>query len=423
MKTPMTVLVPAFACAALTVSTAGAAQYGAMAPQKTQQLPTSPTNVPARGKANVSKPAMKALVELQAAVNANDVANIPAKLAAAQAVAKSSEEKLLVAQLQLKAAVAANNEGAQGAAIEALIASGGVDQAQIPTLYRALGKLQHKQKQYAQAASSFERALALDPASTDAMVLLAEARNSQGQVNPAIALLQKAIQAKTAAGQKADESWYKRAVALAFNAGLPSSVDLSRQWVAAYPTPGNWRDSLRIYRKLGALDPGATLDTLRLSRATGALDGDTDFYLFAANAEKSSPGEARAVLDEAIAAKQIDPTKPLFKDLIASLKANKALAQSQLPQLTTEARAAPAARFAMRIGDAYYGYGDYTKAAELYRIALAKPGADANLINLHLGMALARAGDKAGAGAALKAVAGSQAELAKFWMVYLATHA
>ena len=46
--------------------------------------------------------------------------------------------------------------------------------------------------------------------------------------------------------------------------------------------------------------------------------------------------------------------------------------------------------------------GNYAKAAELYRVALAKPGVDADVANLHLGMALARAGDKAGATAALQ---------------------
>jgi tetratricopeptide (TPR) repeat protein len=380
------------------------------------------TAQPAQRKVNISPAAMKPIGELQAAVTANDVANIPAKLAAAQAAAKSSDEKLFVARLQLKAAVAANDETAQGVAIEALIASGGIEQAQIPTFYLALGKLQHKNNQFAQAASSFERALAIDPADSEALVWLAETRNSQGQANQAVALLQRAIQAKVSSGQKADEAWYKRAIALAFNANLPNAIDLSRQWVAAYPTTANWSDALRLYRKIGNPDPTAKLDALRLARVTGALQGDPDFYAFAESAQTSSPGEARAVLDEAIAAKQIDPTKDLFKNMLATLKASGVMRLDELPQLATEARAAPAARLAVRTGDAYYGYGEYAKAADLYRAALPKSGADANLINLHLGMALARAGDKAGATAAFKAVGGPQAELAKFWLIYLATH-
>ena len=52
-----------------------------------------------------------------------------------------------------------------------------------------------------------------------------------------------------------------------------------------------------------------------------------------------------------------------------------------------------------------------------------KPDGDAALANLHIGMALARSGDKAGATAALNAVTGPRAEIAKFWLTYLAQKA
>jgi TolA-binding protein len=71
----------------------------------------------------------------------------------------------------------------------------------------------------------------------------------------------------------------------------------------------------------------------------------------------------------------------------------------------------------MRIGDAYYGAGNYAKAAEMYRQA-AEKGGDANVANLRLGEALAMAGDKAGATAALSKVGGSLSQIAKFWAVY-----
>jgi TolA-binding protein len=70
------------------------------------------------------------------------------------------------------------------------------------------------------------------------------------------------------------------------------------------------------------------------------------------------------------------------------------------------------------VGNRFYGAGDYARAAELYRSAAAA-GGDANLANLHLGMALARAGDKAGAATALNAVTGDQAAIAKYWLLYV----
>ena len=58
-----------------------------------------------------------------------------------------------------------------------------------------------------------------------------------------------------------------------------------------------------------------------------------------------------------------------------------------------------------------------------YRAALGKSGVDKDLANLRLGMALAQAGDKAGATAALNAAGGAQADLAKLWLAYLAQKA
>ena len=68
---------------------------------------------------------------------------------------------------------------------------------------------------------------------------------------------------------------------------------------------------------------------------------------------------------------------------------------------------------ALRLGDAYYGYGEYGPAAELYRAALQKGGQDANLVNTRLGAALALAGQRAEAEAAFRAVTGARAELAQ----------
>lgn len=372
-------------------------------------------------KITVSKAASKPIAELQSAVNANDVAAIPAKLAAARAAAQSPDDHYLVAQLQLKAAVAANDELAVAAAIDAMLASGAVAPADTGPLYLQLGKLGYKHRQYARAASALERGLAHDPGNAEAIVLLAETRNSLGQPGDAVALLQRAVRTVTASGQKAQESWYRRAIALAYNAKLPGVVELSRQWVAAYPTPANWRDALAVYRSAAGPDEESTLDSLRLARATGALSEELDVYNFAIAAAAATPGEARAAIDEAAEAKRVDPSRPPLKEVVEALEANRAMSREALPELAREAMAASAARLAVRTADAYYGYGDYAQAAELYRAALSKSGVDSNRANLRLGMALARAGDTAGATAALNAVSGPLAELAKFWLVYVAT--
>jgi len=173
---------------------------------------------------------------------------------------------------------------------------------------------------------------------------------------------------------------------------------------------------------LGDAGPGALNDLLRLARAANALKGDADYdrYAYAA-LMKGYPGEAKTVLDEGIKAGVVDPNKSPFKEEIAQAKTKSAGEEASLESSAKSALAGGTAKAALATGDLHYTYGQYAKAVELYRAALKKSGADANLINLHLGMALARSGDKAGATAALNAVTGPRADIAKYWLAYVST--
>jgi hypothetical protein len=97
----------------------------------------------------------------------------------------------------------------------------------------------------------------------------------------------------------------------------------------------------------------------------------------------------------------------------------KAKPKATAADLATATKNAQSATSLIRIGDRYYAMGDYAKAAELSRMALGRSGVDKDVANLHIGMALARSGDKAGATAALNAVSGARADIAKFWLLYV----
>ena len=432
MKTTSTALAIVLATSAMAFAAPAAAQYRSSPPQPVTTAAPPAGTEPAKGakgakgekQFTISTQARKEILELQTAVNAKDVANIPAKLTAAQAKARTGDDKYIVARLQLQAAADANNTAAIGPAIEAVIASGVVPASDMGTLYSNLGKLQYTAKAYDRASASFERLLQIDPNSTDAMVMLAETRNAQGRVAEAVPFLQKAIAARVASGQKADEAWHKRAVALSYNANLASAPALARDWAAAYPTPKNWRDTILIHQTTSKLDDGALLDSMRLANAAGALIGENDYFRYANALDgKGFPGEAKLVLEQGFAAKAIDKTRPIFAQLYATVSAKSQGDRASLAGSAKTALAAPAARQAMLIGDAYYGYGDYAQAVELYRAALTKTGVNKDLANLRIGMALARSGDKAGASAALGAAGGAQADVAKLWLAYLSTKA
>jgi Flp pilus assembly protein TadD len=375
-------------------------------------------------KIKISAAFAKAYQDLVTAVDGNDTANIPTMVAAAHAAAQTKEEHYLASQAQLKAAVAMKNDAELATALEALLASGMLDQAQQANAYLNLGKTRYNLKQYPQAIAAFEKVQQLEPSNQEIIPLLAQARSVGGSPNEAVATLRQAIAQQSANGAKAPEELYKRTISLAYKNRLPITSEISREWVAAYPTAANWSDAIRIHRNLSNVDDAATLDLFRLARAAKAMkdDGDYDRYAYLA-LTKGFPGEAKLVLEEGAAAGIVDLSKSPFKEEMEQAKAKSAGEAASLDSAATKGLSAPTAKAALANGDLLYGYGEYAKAADLYRAALKKPGADANLINLHLGMALARAGDKAGATAALNAVTGPNAEIAKYWLTYLSAQA
>ena len=371
---------------------------------------------------DISKEARNAIIELQTAVNANDIANIPAKLAAAQAVAKTNDDKFVIAINQTKAATAAGDLAGMRAGIDALRASGNATTPDLVARYNNLGKRYYDAKQFDQAAATFEQTLAVDANNSDALKMLASTRETQGRKGDAVSLMAKSIAVANAAGGKPSENDYKYAARLAYDSKSPAASTITQAWLADYPTATNWRDGLRIYRDVNALDGNARIDVLRLARAANALVGESDYFAYVNElVTRGYLNEAKAVLDEAGTKKAIDVNKSAFKQFAPKLA--KAPSRATVDAAAKAALAKSTGRDAMDAGDTLYGLGAFAEAAPLFKAAAAKGGVDANLANLRLGMALARAGDKAGATAALNAVAGPQANTAKYWLIWLSSQA
>ena len=391
---------------------------GAMAVAPSTAAAQEESEAPAR-KFKFSKEGQPALAAVQKALNAGDEAGYQTALAAAKAAVQNTDDRYVLAQLQLSHAIKANDDALKLAAIDAMIQSGGATAAELPALYQNLGGIHYNAGKYDLAAAAFKKLVELQPGNKDAANNLAAAL---AQSNPAeaAAVLQQQIAAAKAANQPVSEELYKQALGLAYDAQSPNSIELSRELVAAYPSAENWRNALTIYREMKNPAGDANLDVLRLMRVTKALQGERNYFELAdALNDGGLPGETKAVLDEGAAARQVNLSEAGFKELHALASGRITEDKASLPGLEKSAMAAATGKAALTTGDAYYGYGDYAKAAALYRAALQKGSIDANLANTRLGMALALAGQKAEAEAAFKAVTGPRADIAGYWLVWL----
>jgi hypothetical protein len=404
----------AVALAALLMTSAPEA---ALAQKKKAEEPKGPPPL------KLSKPVQSLAAQAQKLQQEGNHAGAVELLKQADAIPdKNADDNYIVNMLRLNSAITLKDNAMIEQSLEGALASGKLSVEDQVKFRRNLGAMALQRQDYGKAASEFEALLAMNPADADLLIEIAELQRRQGQNQKAIATLQQSIATKEKAGTKAEESWYRRTLAIAYDSKLQAeTLSASEALVRAYPNATNWRDVLIIFRDGNKLDDQGNLDVLRLLRANSALTGERDYAEYAETASiRGLPGEAKAVLDEGIAKGALKAGTPFVKELLASVNPKVAADKASLPGLDKEAKAAANGRAALATGDAHLGYGEYAKAAELYRVALAKGSIDANTVNTRLGYALGRLGDKAGAEAALATVTTPpRSHLARYYQIWL----
>jgi thioredoxin-like negative regulator of GroEL len=366
------------------------------------------------------------LLPLYQAAQAHDWTAARAALPAARSGASSPAGKFLVGQIMYQIARATQDQALEGEAVTQMIQSGGATQEQLAEL-QSVQSAQAFNSAIASGNSAaieaqLEQRLAASPNDLNLVTQLAEVKIQLNKRDQALELLRRAIQMTQASGQPVSENLYRRATGLAYDShNGPVALELARTLLQAYPNPANWRSALGIYRQLGNVDSSAQLDVFRLMRAAGALTSEREYVEYSEAANSAAAfGEVKAVLDEAVGRNVITAANSGFaREMLAATNRRIAEDQSSLTAQRSRVLAGSDARAVLRLADAYYGYGQYAEAAALYRAALQK-GADSNLANLRMGAALAMAGQRAEAEAALRAVTGTRADLANYWLLWLA---
>jgi len=391
-------------------------------------VPVQAAEKPAAPKFKLSKPVQQALAESQKLSTAGDYPAALAKINEAAALpALTPDEIYMINAVKINLAIATKDNALLETALRGALASGLVPAEDQAKFYRNLGALALQHNDYASATSDFEKLSALSPTDTEPMIALAELYQRQKQSSKAVAMLAKAIETAKASGTLAPETVYRRRLAIAYDAKLAADIQpAAMALVAAYPNPVNWRDALTIFRDSSKLDDQTSLDVLRLMQTVGALNGERDYAEYAETASnRGLPGESKMALDDGVAKGMLTTSKPFVKELSGVVTPKIAADKASLPGLAKEAAKSPNGKLALSTGDAMYGYGQYAEAAEMYRLALSKGGIDADMAQLHLGMVLAKSGDKAGAETAFKAVSGSgpRQTIAQYWMIWLSKKA
>lgn len=374
-------------------------------------------------KVELSKEFRAAAGPLEADIKAGKLDGMAARLDALTAQYKLPDEQFILGARRYEFGRATNNQAELRKAVVTMIDSKSSLNTNAAQLNAAAGQYAYNAQDFPEALARLNEAVRLGNKEPDTFILMAEASFRANNIPQGLGYADKAVAAKKALGQIAPADWYRRPLSLAIKSKLPSEIaKWSRDLVGAYPTPQNWRDTLLTFKDNAKLEGQPALDVMRLIRSAKALAGERDYFEYAALAsERGLPGEAKSVIEEGMASGAIGKTSRPLNELLAAASSKVAGDLSSLAASEKRASADAAGKIAAGTADAYLGYGQDSKAAPLYKLALQKGQVDSDTVNTRLGIALARQGQTAEAKQAFAAVTGPRADIAKYWMLWLDT--
>jgi len=135
-----------------------------------------------------------------------------------------------------------------------------------------------------------------------------------------------------------------------------------------------WNTLLRIERQ-DERDDRNTLMIYRIMYNTNSMNADTDYIEMAQLlADAALPGEAQAVLEKAIATPGVlkEEHKERTTRLLNSLKVRADADRKGLASFDAEASKSPAGELGVKLGEVYYGFGDYQKSVDAITAGLVK---------------------------------------------------
>lgn len=347
-----------------------------------------------------------------------------AKVREADAVTnKTPAEQLMIDRVRGAAAFRAGDPATAIRSFESVYASGQVSGAERGQIAEQIAFAYSQTKDWAKTREWIGKAQQAGNSSPQLNQLLAYANAQSGDYSAIAREAQAAVNAAEQAGRRPDEGDLLR-LADAYRRTNNSQGETAaiEKLVTYYPKKDYFALYLNRLASKNGFSDRLALDLLRLKLATGNLTKADDAMEMAQLAlQDGQAAEAKKVLDEAFASGVLGKSGDVErqKRLLALATQRAASAPADLKAAEEEGKTAKDGELLVRTGFAYTGLGQYDKGIALMRQGIAKDKLrHPNDANLHLGIALLRAGQKSQAAAAFKAVTGNDgaADLARLWM-------
>ncbi len=314
----------------------------------------------------ISRVIAKEITAAQKAMQANQWSEALKNLEAAETKSPlSTYDKKTIAEFKGICYVRLNNLKAAQTSYEAALATGGYPADELPKTYRLLFQLAATNQQGSKAIEYGKQASDAGAATADDLLIMSQLYYQQKDCKNSAVWGDKAIAAFKKAGQPPKEVLYQIKLqcandandTAAMKAGLYDLVRLTNK--SSY-----WNNLIRLERQ-DERDDHNTLMIYRIMFDTNAMNADTDYIEMAQLlGDAGLPGEAQVVLEKAMSSNVLkDEHKERTTRLLNALKTRADADKKGLSALDAEATKNAAGQLDVKLGEVYFGTGDYQNAA------------------------------------------------------------
>ena len=377
----------------------------------------------------ISRVIAKEMTAAQKALQAGQWAEAVKNLEAAETKSGlNAFDKKTIYDFKGFAYVKLNNLKAAEQAYEAALATGAYTPEDAAKTTRMLFRLSAGNQQYAKAAEYGKQVAESGAATTDDLAILSQIYFLQKDCKSSAQWADKAIAAARKAGETPKENLYQFKLQCASDAGdTPGMAAVLVDLIRLTNKTTYWNTLLRIERQ-DERDDHNTLMLYRVMYDTNSMTAGSDYMEMAQLLGDSAlPAEAETVLEKAMGTPGLinDQQKERTTRLLNSFKSRADADKKGLAQLDAEAKKNPAGELDVKLGEVYYGVGDYQNAVTAINRGLQK-GQIKHLDEayVYLGrsqVALKNFADAKKAFAGLKTVPNISPRVLKVWELYADT--
>jgi tetratricopeptide (TPR) repeat protein len=314
----------------------------------------------------ISRVIAKEITAAQKAMQANQWSEALKDLEAAETKSPlSTYDKKTIAEFKGICYVRLNNLKAAQTAYEQAVATGGFTPDELPKTYRLLFQLAATNKQETKAIEYGKQASDAGSATDDDLLIMSQLYYQQKDCKNSAVWGDKAIAAFKKAGQPPKEVLYQLKLQCASDANDTNGMKASlTDLIRLTNKTTYWNNLIRLERQ-DERDDNNTRMIYRVMYDTNSMNADTDYIEMAQLlGDAGLPGEAQAVLEKALSTNVIkDEHKERTTRLVAALKTRADADKKGLPALDAEATKNPAGQLDVKLGEVYFGSGDYQNAA------------------------------------------------------------